>query len=316
MAEELYGVKNTNVSTVLTKNIFTTYVPVSASIFLEDKNLRLPVLSVGSGELKIEERFFSELIGTKKDKLKEIVWGSECRNPSYSKSRRAPGVDMGASLGDKFLLEFEIKLTVVPTHAESKVTEMIVRQNTQFNFAERLCYKFGRYLSKNPSISELKSILTKQEKNQDLFILHGIWKTVNHDSRIDQKNSLDVVAITDLAYLKILLNSTHEKTSRGTMIKTRIGRVVDQILSWIKEFKNSDKITYLGDSEGSRDHLKITLYPFEHKPELGKIYSAPRLNFSELQKIVLPDSIKQLSPERRLDASIIFTLANMELDES
>ena len=138
MAEELYGIKNTNVETVLTKNIFTTYIPVSTSLYLENFEKKIPVLCVRSGELKLEYENFPKLIGVEKQDINNIIWRSESRNPTYNKSIRAPGVDMGAVLKDDFRLEFEVKLTVVPTHAENKLTEMNVRQNTQFNFAERI----------------------------------------------------------------------------------------------------------------------------------------------------------------------------------
>lgn len=192
---------------------------------------------------------------------------------------------------------------------------MIVRQNTQFNFAERLCYRYGQYLSTNPTLEELRQLIAEHQDIQQPFIIHGLWKTEGHDSKIDKEHALDVTVISDLAYLKILLSSKLEKNEKGSVVKTRIGRVVDLILKWIKEYKTHDKITYKEESQGSKDHLKITLYPVEHFEPLRSIYNNLRLTFDDLKQIVTSESIKKLSPERRLDGSIIFTLANMELED-
>ncbi len=313
--EELYGIKKTNVKTVLTKNIFTTYAPVSAAIYLEDHSLNIPYIFIKDNSLQIEERPFSNLLGVDKNNLKEIRWKSECRNPTYDKSKNAPGIDMGAELDNSFVLEFEVKLTVVPTHAERKVTEMIVRQNTQFNFAERLCYRYGDFFSNNPTVDELNRLIEERSGDQLPFMLHALWKTKGHSSEIDRKNTFDVTMISDLAYLKILLSSSLEKTNKKSEVKTRIGRILNLILGWIKEFKTKGSLTYKEVGEGSKDHLKITLYPVDYHKGLKKIYNNLRINFEQLQTIVPAKSIKELSPERRLDASIIFTLANQGLEE-
>jgi len=312
---ELYGIKATNVDTVLTKNIFTTYVPISAAIYLDDKNKKLHYLNVCNNLLKVTPKYFRELMGLNSEQLHNVKWLSESRNPHYSKSVRAPGIDMGAELSSRFLIELEVKLTVVPTHAEDKITEMIVRQNTQFNFAERICYNFGKFLSNNPTVEELQSLIDAHEDLQTPFIIHALWKTEGHGSKIDKEHALDVTVISDLAYLKILLSSRFEKNENNGNVKTRIGRVVDLILSWVKEYKTKNRITYKEEAEGSRDHLKITLYPSEYCEDLRTIYYRLRLTFDDLKNIVTSDSIKKLSPERRLDASIIFTLANTELGE-
>ncbi len=312
---ELYGINETNVDTVLTKNIFTTYVPISTAIYLDDKNKPLHYLNVNEDNLRITNKSFKDLLGVNAEQLKQIKWLSESRNPTYNKSVKAPGIDMGSELDGNFLIELEVKLTVVPTHAESKVTEMIVRQNTQFNFAERLVYKYGEFLSENPTIDELNSLIENHQDMQMPFIIHGLWKTEGHSSKIDEAHALDVVVISDLAYLKILLSSNLEKSENSGTVKTRIGRVVNLLLKWIKEFKTHERMTYREETQGSKDHLKITLYPVQYFEGLRDVYLNLRLSFEDFKKIVTSESIKKLSPERRLDGSIIFTLANLELEE-
>ncbi len=312
VAKELYGIEHTAVKTVLTKNIFTTYMPVSVAIYMDDKGLKIPYIYVHSGKLAIKEVPFSALLGIKKQDLSKVTWENEFRNPHHTKSIRPPGIDMAALIDNQPKAIFEVKLTVVPTHAERKVTEMIVRQNTQFSFIERLCYAFGEKLDSSPSIVKLNKIILTQENNQHPFILHALWKTKGHTHMIDENHAFDVSMISDLAYLKILLSAPLQK---GTA-KTRIGRVIEHFLTWITEFKTKGKLTYKDIHQGSRDHLKITLYMTDYLPALAKLYYNLRLKMEDLQKIILPTSIKKLAPERRLDSSIIFTLSNIEAEKS
>ncbi|MAF44052.1 MAG: hypothetical protein CMI54_07820 [Parcubacteria group bacterium] len=84
-------------------------------------------------------------------------------------------------------------------------------------------------------------------------------------------------------------------------------------MQWLNEYSQHNKLTYLKQDQGSRDHLKITLYPYDFCGELKNIYLSPRLNFRDLLQIIPKKSIRKLSPERRLDASVLFTLASKEL---
>ena len=306
---ELYGIFQTNVSTVLTKNIFTTYIPISASIYMAQKKIVNHYLRRDENGLIIDKKKFNELLGIKLNDLNKITWKSEARNRRFSKSVGSPGIDMIPVLNDEELIELEVKLTVVPTHARQKVTEMIIRQNTQFNLAERICYHHYSLLNNKMNFDSLKQFVEKYWKLQKPFIIHGLWKTIESTSELDKKNTLDVVCISDFAYLHMLLISPQEKSRNGKAVKTRIGRVVDLIINWINEYKKHDAITYKGDTEGSKDHLKITLYPVDYQKELKKIFYYLRLNFNDVQKIIPKKSISALGPERRFDSSLIFTLA-------
>lgn len=103
--EELYCIKKTNVNSVLSKNIFTTYVPISAAIYLDDNNKTLYYLNVHANNLRVSNKYFRELLGVTSEQLKSIKWLSESRNPAYNKSVRAPGIDMGSELEGNFLIE-------------------------------------------------------------------------------------------------------------------------------------------------------------------------------------------------------------------
>jgi len=305
----LFNIYKSNVDSVLTKNIFATYIPISASIYMSDNNIPNYYLTRDKNGLTIAKKKFEELLNVKPEDLSKIEWNSEERNSRFTKSRGSPGIDMVPILNGTELTELEVKLTVIPTHARKKVTEMIIRQNTQFNLAERLCYYYNSYLPNELNFEKLKQFVEKHWKLQTPFILHGLWKTVESTSELDKKNTMDVLCISDFAYLHMLLSLPQEKGKAGMKVKTRIGRVVDLIIKWINEYKKRDTLTYKEPTEGSKDHLKITLYPVDHHNDLKNVFYNLRLNFDDLMKIIPKKSIGGLGPERRLDASLIYTLA-------
>jgi len=306
---ELYSIFNSNVDSLLTKNIFATYVPIAASIYMTHKNVPNYYLRRDNSGLTIDKKKFDKLLEVKPEDLSKVKWNSEEKSRRFTKSIGSPGIDMVPTLNGNELTEFEVKLTVVPTHARKKVTEMIIRQNTQFNLAERICYYYFSLLKNDMDFNKLKLFVEKYWKLQKPFILHGLWKTVENTAELDKKNTMDVLCISDFAYLHILLSSPQEKGKDGNYVKTRIGRVVDLIIDWINEYKKHGKMTYKEATEGSKDHLKITLYPVDYHKDLKNIFYNLRLNFEDVMKIIPKKSIDGLGPERRFDASLLFTLA-------
>ena len=80
---ELYGIFQSNVSTVLTKNIFTTYVPISASIYMAEKNIENHYLSRNKTGLIVDKKKFDELLNIELSDLSKIQWKSEARNSRF-----------------------------------------------------------------------------------------------------------------------------------------------------------------------------------------------------------------------------------------
>jgi len=303
---ELYGIhKHNKTKGILTKNIFTTYLPISAAIYLSDHDKDVLYISRAKSGLELSYKPFWELLGVDRSLLHDIKWCSQEKNSKFKNSIGAPGTDMIPILRGRELTELEVKLTVVPTNYEEKVTEMIVRQNTQFNLAERLCYYYSNKLPNPTTIEALKNFVDNEYENQRPFICHGFWKTIDHTAYLDTSNTIDVIVISDFAYLTILLNSRHDRNS----VATRIGRVLGRIVEWVNEFKNNNTITYKEDAQGSLDHLKNTIYLVDHINDLRKPLNSPRLDFADLLNILPLPSVEKLKPERRIDQSIIYTLA-------
>ena len=304
MSSELYGISRHNVDSILTKNRFSTYLPISAAIYMSDMEMNLIYLSTENNNFTITSKSFQDLLGVTQEQLHQIEWYSQGRNSRHTASVNAPGMDMIPLFNNRELVELEVKLTVVPTHNRRKITEMIVRQNTQYSLAERICYHYNELLSTDVSLETLRNLVRQNWRLQKPFIIHGFWKTIEETSRLDLDHTFDVEVISDLAYLSILLNSTLYEN--GNL--TRIGRVLNDILGWINEFKDHRTITYKEEDQRSKDHLKNTIWLMDHASDLGRYLNSPRLNFEDIKRIVPMNSVEKLSPERRVDASIIYTL--------
>lgn len=298
----LYGINKANQKSLMTKNLFTTFFPVAAGLYLNDLGKRIHYVRVKDGRLVLDSVGFADALCLDKDRLGDVVWNKDVRPSRFEHSMYAPPVDLVPVQDDKQGLEVEVKLTVVPTFSKSKVTEMVVRQNTQFTFAERLAYCHTDLVRDVPVNDDtLRRAIQNSESRQAPFILHGVWQTIGTTHELNEKNTADVYLISDFAYLQMLLNRPQR---RGNNTPTRTGRVLDRVRSWLTAYFDTGKMVYKTDPKQSVDHLKVNLYPSDHLDELKTAYYAMRLNVDDIRTIIPVDSLRGMSPERRLDASL------------
>jgi len=296
---ELFGIHHTNKEeSILTKNVFTTFFPVATALYLSSKGRPVKYLHVRNGNLDTTEILFEKAIGTDSASLKNISWDSETHPDLFANSANPPQMDMVPTLDKKQMLEFEVKLTVVPTHNRSKMTELIVRQNTQFSFAERLAYRHRDLVDVRPFTTDTLRNILGHEDRQLPFILHGLWKTVGSSMILDANKTVDVFFISDFAYLKILL----DKFDRGSK-STRVAKVIRWIRSWIENYIENGTMRYK-ERGANVEHLKVTIYPTEHLSQLERDYDDLRLPIKDVWNIVPENSVRKMSPERRLDAAL------------
>ena len=302
----LYGIFKTNqTKSIMSKNVFPTFFPVAAALYLTDQNKPIHYISTRDGQFVLEHIRFEDALRLKKNRLREVTWQKDVRPDRFGHSSNGPPVDIVPVLDGKHGLELEIKLTVVPTFNRPKVTEMIIRQNTQFTFAERLAYCHRDLMDTVPVSPETLWRAVRNSGDAQLpFILHGIWQTVNDTHVLNKTNTADVYMISDFAYLQMLLRMPQGKN--GT--PTRAGRVVNRIRTWITDYFESGTMAYKSSPRQSVDHLKVAVYPSDHLTDLKTGYYDMRLNIDDMRSIIPQQSLREISPERRLDASLAFTL--------
>lgn len=296
---ELFGIHHSNVQSMMSKNIFTTFFPVATALYLSSKGRPVKYLRLRDGDLDIDEILFERAIGVDSNDLQHIEWNREIHPDIFTSSPNAPPMDMVPTLNKEQKLEFEIKLTVVPTFYKRKTTELIVRQNTEFSLAERIAYRHGDLVNVRPITNDTLRSAIRNEDRQLPFILHGLWKTKGTSMVLDETNVTDVYFISDFAYLKMLL----DKYDRNPREASRIGKVMRLIRSWISCYLESGSMRYKED-RANVEHLKVTIYPTEHQKDLQRSYENLRLSMKDLWNIVPDESIRRMSPERRLDAAM------------
>ena len=306
---ELFGIHRTNKRSIVTKNVFTTFFPVATALYLSSKGRPVKYLHVRDGNLDTTEILFEKAIGTDSSQLKNISWDSEVHPRSFTGGANAPQMDMVPSLDKKQLLEFEVKLTVIPTHNRRKTTELIVRQNTQFSLAERLAHRHSDLIDVRPIDVDVLRRMIGHEDRQLPFMLHGLWKTKGASMVLDESNAVDVFFISDFAYVWILL----DKLDRSPGTSTRIAKVMRLIRTWLGNYVENGTMRYK-ERGANVEHLKVTIYPTEHLPRLAEDYNNLRLSVKDVWGIVPKDSVRRMSPERRLDAALFsnFLIQSMQ----
>lgn len=287
-------------TSVVSKNIFPTFFPISAALYMEEHNIPIRYVRICNGKLALSEITFSDILEVGSDKLNTIKWNREQVPKKFSKSLNGPPMDVVPVISEEELLEMETKLTVVPTHTEKLITELIIRQNTQFSLAERLAHRYPEFFNTVPVDEDmLNKAIENCDGVQHVFILHGVWKTEGKTYVLDKKNTCDVFAISDFAYLSMLLQLQKYKKN----VPTRGTRVINRIRSWVNDYVDKGRMTYKTSREQSVDHLKVTLHPVKFLPELKNAYNNARLDIAAFKQIVPDSAVNKMSPERRLDLS-------------
>lgn len=299
---ELYGIAKTNCDgSIMSKNVFPTFFPVAAALYLNSKGKSIHYIRMKGGSLELDRVKFADALRLDGERLNEVVWHRTSRPNRFKRSYNGPPVDLVPELDGKHGLEMDVELTVVPTFARKKVTEVVVRQNTQFTFAERLAY-CQRDLVDAATVNRdtLQRAIRRADDAQAPFMLHGVWQTLGKTSILNEEKTADVYMISDFAYLHMLMNVPQEKGDRPT----RAGKGVQSILTWLTNFFKTDKMVYKDSKEQSASHLKVNLYPSDHLDVLKTKYHDMRLDINDVKAIVPQESISKISPERRLDASL------------
>ena len=154
----------------------------------------------------------------------------------------------------------------------------------------------------------LEEILLKNIQNQKPLVLQPIWKTIGKQAILEE-HSLDVFVWSDFALAKLFMDSTN---LNGQKID-RYSRSIIWVLYLLKEYVEKGKIdskdlykklTYglQSDKAFAANGNKTNKYMFCE--ELLK----PRIKTEEIKNIILGGGEKLLSPERRFDATIFYSV--------
>lgn len=161
-------------------------------------------------------------------------------------------------------------------------------------------------------------ICKKYYKKQIPLLLQPIWKTNGQDHELDKEHALDLIAWSNLAYVKLFLTKVPDaQTDDPTAC--RAARCLSKFIQYLYAGSGSSDIDrridlrsikipdgYQTDKElsvngaGTREFIKARK---KHGGD-NDTYLIPRFPRKILHSIILEDGQKRLKPERRFDQSI------------
>jgi hypothetical protein len=242
---------------------------------------------------------------------------------------------------DKFLTPLEIKLTVLPDDGTSKLketewgSELVIRPATTKYAAlgmvqsiqdrleevreifEPVCSDIQHWSNKHeiankiPSLVEALNIFEKKFiKIQKPLLLQPIWKTKGKSPALDD-NAFDIFVWSDFALSRLFIESAQgnpTNISRATRSTARLARILYEISTQRKTniyqiytemaFEHQTDKEFAMSGRITRNYMKSSR---RLKPAMKK---------DILSDIILGGGEKLLSPERRFDQTIYFTLGN------
>lgn len=341
----LYGVihSNRNPQDYWSKNIFNNVFPMALAAWMRDKEIECPFVVSRDGIIECELQTPQSLLGVPEDTTPFFEFEASFDAHSklcQDKSERVDVVVCNSINRNQQYRFLEIKLVVVPDSASAKgkeaewAPEIVFRPSTSTNCAmtmyrhllelnkqdeaismlEPICNKIHSW--SNPTemmhvssglLEILRKLVILTEPNQEPVIACTIWKT-DGVSPILAENAFDIFAWTSTAFMHMLCDKANSRSRTGISRPLRSALRACRILY---ELLKSDQV-YLErvisdmsfDKQDDKDFSisgKQTIKYMRHKR-----LRSPAVHRDSLDKIIIGDGIDNLSPERRLDATLYF----------
>jgi len=344
MQPALYGIEHSNRTKkdLWGKNQFNSTFPVALACYMRDKGIK-PVYISLSPDLEIinTEVPFDDIFRTTLPN-EELNFCFEAKFEPYQAFSREDigGIDLVLKdLRGEYITPLEIKLTVLPDDGTSQLkeadwgSELVIRPATTKYAAlgmvqsiqdrledvreifEPVCADIQHWSNKHEiagKTSALVNALNIFEKTfidaQKPLLMQPIWKTRGKSPVLDD-NAFDIFVWSDFALSRLFIESARgnpKKISRTTRSTARLARIlyeistqrktnIYQIYTEMAFERQTDKELAMG-GRVTRHYMKS---PRRLKPAMKK---------DVLSEIILGGGEKMLSPERRFDQTIYFTL--------
>lgn len=266
-------------------------------------------------------------------------------NYAVDQANRSDIVVKDADTGEE-VSAFEVKLVVVPTSGtanrprEEQLCELVVRPPS----IEQLCFSvaasFGKserltisdiivdalgnpidyewnneafMLQRRRQVLNAADEITRQGLNRQApFALMGEWRTVGQEAEFDPA-SFDVFFWSNFAFLQLFSNVMRNAIIRDT---DSIGRPERALIWFVKSMfdyaaqgsvmfnRTHSLITFGGQTDKAGSFTNDNIARFV----LSENFIYPRVSASEHSKIISPEGVAFLRPERRLDAVLYYTM--------
>lgn len=347
----LYGLENLNKDLSLQsswgKNQFNNLFPMSLACYMRDHKIEMPYLRLDKhGEVRSRYAEVGEVFGSDLQNH-ELYFAFESRYEPFARFLSDPLVSIDVVIRSKddnsLIRPLEIKLTTLPDNTtkdekdEAYGSEIVVRDKTtryialsiadacERDFAEihghfrPVCqhirdWKNLAEMSNRLSdlLGALKEFLQFHSLKQRPLLLQPIWKTKGQSSELAE-NCLDIFVWSDFALTALFMIGASKiqsgRISRPQRAALRLVRFLWEVSRGNPVFQAPiyDEMTYetLNDKEFSISG-KQTNRLMRHE-RLTK----PHFTKDVLRRVILGGGETYLSPERRLDAVIYYTLGTL-----
>lgn len=328
------------------KNVFTNAFPIALAQYMDSIGLGPMCIRawLNGSELETEqvEVPFSEQIGCNAKKARWLFESSYSEYDAFATGtpNRSDIVVEDGETG-KHTAALEVKLITVPNSAtahqprEKQSCELVTRPPS----IEQLCFSIARSFGyqrrhdigdiisgclDNPMdykwndeafmlghlpklVDAAESVAKEGIASQHTFALSAIWRTKGQNAVLDDE-CFDVFTWTDMAFLQLFTDSTKSEMSKIS----RPARSVVWLVKALFDYSVQGKVTF------GKTHSDITFGAQSDKaasfagPKIlrfigGETFLHPRIKGSDYRKIINPDAVDFLKPERRLDAVLGIT---------
>ncbi|MCL1893332.1 MAG: HindVP family restriction endonuclease [Holophagaceae bacterium] len=341
-APSLFGITNSNKNFAKReawgKNQFNSTLPASLVCWLGKKGLPLKYLKLVAGSIAhdfIDSTIFLGMPYNSPDLRFEF----ECIYMPYQQFvfDRLPRIDLVTMDGHGCLKGIEIKLTALPDETTYDLPEnqygceIVVRPDTIVYLALSIVSITSQaYLKKIlspfnkiqdwtdaetvlPHIKKMKdslvAIMKDHENEQSPLILQPIWKTKSK-SQVFADNAFDVFIWSNFATTQLFLFD-QQSEKRVSRYERTLVWLIKMLLDYASNGRFNhkqiiDNITFNTKNDKAFATSGNRTQPLMDSPEL----LSPRIPKTDIKHIILGGGHNMLSPERRLDATI---LSNLDL---
>ena len=352
MISGLYGIEHSNRTTEdhWGKNCFNSSFPTATANYMMAHDIPAVYIKVEpiNGKLTVvaDTIPISEVFGCGERNAEDLYFSFETVFSPYQQYSfdAIDGIDLVVKdLDGNFLSPLEVKLTVLPTDSTSKATEdkwgceLVIRSATTSYCAlgmfdsikedsrhireifEETCSSIQMWdnnfemTHKMPELCDcIDTFQGEYYKRQKPLLMQTIWKTQGK-SPLLADNAFDIVVWSDYAFSRLFIDGSDEVSAE----MKRPQRATARLARCLWELSKSGTIRvadiYRQMAFGNQTDKEFAI----GGPKWRQYVNTPRtitpiLPKTVVNEIIQPGYIQKLSPERRFDQTLYFTVRNQE----
>lgn len=352
MSTGLYGIKHSNrtIDEHWSKNCFNSSFPTALASYMLEHNLPAIYIkldeSEGTPKVIVSEIPFREVFRCDANNTDNLEFNFESIFKPYQTYSfdNIDGIDLVVKdTNGNFLAPLEVKLTVLPTDQTSRLPEikwgceLVIRSATTSycalgmfdavkdkadeirNIFESACSSIQMWdnnFEMTHKTSELCVCIDTFQKRyvdyQKPLLMQTVWKTQGKSPMLAD-NAFDMVVWSDYAFSRLFIDSSYKvqnEMSRPMRATARLARCL-----W--ELSKSGKIRvrdiYRQMAFGNQTDKEFAIGGSSwRKYVMSERILTPLLPKEIVNKIIEPQYIEKLSPERRFDQTLYFTMKNKQ----